>query len=295
MRRDLIDPHQVVGSFILGTQLSGGSIDVTVEVPGLAEKDYKHGEYHRKRAALLESLRKDLGSKSAAAEGIQLCVGGHARVSDGHGRGVVVVRGTREALGKKLSKVDVRLIPIPPADVLPVAKMARRVLAPVEGEDDEHVEEVLEDALLAVHLREQHAAISSSPGIAQACVLIKLWLSQRGMSARERQGQFNAYHATMLLSHLFNQQLLGRGLSSYQVFRCFLEFIASTDLTKSGVLIAGAPRGAGAPAPIVTTARARQAAGDGVVIVDQGGFINIAHRVTRASYRELQAEVFSHP
>lgn len=282
---------QVVGSFILGTQLSSGSIDVTVEIPGLAEKDYKHGVYHQKRTEFLDSLRKELGSKSAVADGIILCSGGHARLGDGFNREVVVVRALQENVGKRLSKVDFRLIPVPPAGALALEKLARRILTPVEGEKDEHIEEILEDSLISTHLRYQHTAISSSPGIAQACVLIKIWLKRRGITYQDRQGQFSSYHASMLLSHLFYQQSLGRGLSSYQVFRCFLEFISSTDLTKSGIITSGGMKGQGSSDLILNVAKARQVSNDAVVIVDQGGLINITHRVTKASYKELQFEV----
>lgn len=160
----------------------------------------------------------------------------------------------------------IRLFPALPADLFPIRKLgpARNAVRPAhqpgqppvdapEADDAAAQQEwlatprynanVLEDTLYRSHLEQLHSALappSSSGGasssasaasaLAQAGVLLKLWLCQRGLHASQGRGGLGGFQVASLQLYLLGSRRLLPSMSSYQAFRVMLAFLATHDL-----------------------------------------------------------------
>jgi hypothetical protein len=111
---------------------------------------------------------------------------------------------------------------------------------------------VLEDALFRSHLEQLHAALApavsgasgtsgaAASGLAQAGVLLKLWLCQRGLHALQCRGGLGGFQVASLQLYLLAARRLLPSMSSYQAFRVMLSFLATHDLSAIPVSLHGA-------------------------------------------------------
>ena len=85
---------------------------------------------------------------------------------------------------------------------------------------------VLEDLSLESNLRHLHARSSNSRAFSLACVLIKIWLRQRGLDSIA--DGVNGFMMSMLMSHLFQdkQRVLSSQMGIFQIFRTFMTWLS---------------------------------------------------------------------
>ncbi|KAJ1657027.1 U3 snoRNP protein [Dispira simplex] len=99
---------------------------------------------------------------------------------------------------------------------------------------------ILEDMMFTAHLTYVHQVIQDCPGFADACILAKVWLSQRGYhSTHPTTRQFTSFNWAMLLAYLVQissgpngTRLLSKQFTPYQLFRGTLHFFGTHDFAK---------------------------------------------------------------
>jgi hypothetical protein len=91
------------------------------------------------------------------------------------------------------------------------------------------------DVMMPFHLELLHAALFTKvPAAADAAMLIKTWLRQRGMTG-DGFGVFNGFAASMLMLHLLQIRNISPESSSFQIFRSVMAFVAESDWRATGV------------------------------------------------------------
>ena len=80
------------------------------------------------------------------------------------------------------------------------------------------------------------STMRKSSAFGDACLLVNIWLRQRGFSTGLSEGGFGSFEASVVMALLLsdkgqdNTALLSDGHTSYQLFRALLHFLASKDL-----------------------------------------------------------------
>lgn len=168
-------------------------------------------------------------------------------------------------------------------------RVSRRLMGgeAVARAGEERLEAVLEDLTILKHQAVMAWVLGLSQSVKDACLLLKVWLRRRGMEPGQRMGTWTYFHMVMLVAHLHHTKAVSKSLTALQIFGAVLTFIAANDLSgrKGGIAFHGAPEDRPA-----TVAAVRARWPRAVVFVDPEGLYNMAHRVTRDAYRELQAE-----
>jgi U3 small nucleolar RNA-associated protein 22 len=259
----------IVGSYLLGTMLKDGIVDLAIEVPDLAAKDFKENRYFKKRNALLASMIDSLDSCQ------------YSTLQNDPYRPILLA---------KLSKLKVRIIPVISQD-----SFAIRRLAPTKDNlglgkpTPIYNARILHDSLVISHLDLLHCHGQEAPGFRDAIVLLKIWLNQRGLSDSERSGfGFNGYLLSMIILWMqtCKPNKLPKTASSYQILKVFFQFVASYDFGSSVLFLT--PN----MLPIEDENFSEQAFHDSypVSIVDISGTVNLAAHVTKAAMLEFQFE-----
>ncbi|KAJ1949948.1 U3 snoRNP protein, partial [Dispira parvispora] len=146
---------------------------------------------------------------------------------------------------------------------------------------------ILEDMLFTAHLAYVHRVIQDCPGFADACILAKVWLSQRGYhSTHPTTRQFTSFNWAMLLAYLVQvgggpngARLLSRQFTPYQLFRGTLHFIGTHDFAKE-------PLSFVSDLPNLAEFQSHSAA----VIVDPSGKLNLFQGLSQPELLHLQHE-----
>nr|XP_014349230.1 PREDICTED: nucleolar protein 6 [Latimeria chalumnae] len=94
---------------------------------------------------------------------------------------------------------------------------------------------VLCDLVMEPHLRFLFNAATDFPGMKHGIILLKVWLHQRNLD--KGFGCFNGFLASMLVAYLVSKHKISKMMSGYQVLRNVLQFLATTDLTVSGITV----------------------------------------------------------
>ncbi|XP_026581589.1 nucleolar protein 6-like, partial [Pseudonaja textilis] len=76
-------------------------------------------------------------------------------------------------------------------------------------------------------------AASAFRGFQGGVALLKVWLRQREL--HQGLGCFNGFMASMLVGYLLATHKISKMMSAYQVLRNALHFLATTDLTTTGI------------------------------------------------------------
>ncbi|KAJ9091534.1 hypothetical protein QFC19_009079 [Naganishia cerealis] len=121
-----------------------------------------------------------------------------------------------------------------------------------------------------------------------ACILGRLWLSQRGMSSALSDGGFGHFEFAVLMAALLTgggtngNKILLQGFSSYQLFKGTINYLASMDLSKGYLSFSSAVDG-GSSSKYVADSEY-----DYPAIVDRYLKLNILWKMTQSSYERLQ-------
>ncbi|TYZ58379.1 hypothetical protein PybrP1_001999 [[Pythium] brassicae (nom. inval.)] len=308
-RKEIVLPFRaparldVLGSFILKTMAFARksttygvlTVDVAFEMPAACflPKDFANYRYADKRSLYLGVLVAELQARQDLFSSVAL-----AGWNGDYEKPVAVlhVSAARLAeLGVKSTRMCIRLIPGITTDVFKLSKLApsRNNIRHDPGMTEAEMRQcrtphynnaVLEDMMMRQHTRELHAALAEAPQLAEACVLAKVWLRQRGF--HEAHDSLNGFLVSMLLLYLFLKQRVSAQTPSDQMFKVLVQFLASHKLEDEPLQFPPAAATGG----VVLTSEGLAAFRDAfeLVVLDSSGRLNLFARVSRSAWAELQ-------
>uniref|UniRef100_A0A1A8K9Y6 Nucleolar protein 6 n=1 Tax=Nothobranchius kuhntae TaxID=321403 RepID=A0A1A8K9Y6_NOTKU len=279
----------LIGSYALGTCIKPHiRVDMAVTIPAevLQPKDFLNQRYPRKRALYLAGLAQHLQSSSEVVTLRFSCLHGNRL------RPILLLTPS----GKDSSSFTVGVHAcLPPGYFKPSRFHPKRNnirtewytgLKTSNPESSEpptphYNNSILGDLLPRSHLQFLSAVSSKCSAFSDGVALLKVWLHQRQLD--QGAGCFNGFLASMLLAYLLISHRISSTMTAYQLLRNSLNFIASTDLTVSGISLAKNPD---STAPSLADFHdAFQ-----VVFVDPSGHLNMCADVTACTYKQLQHE-----
>ncbi|XP_063151962.1 nucleolar protein 6 [Candoia aspera] len=280
---------KVVGSYLLGTCIKPEvNVDVAVIMPKeiFQEKDSLNQRYHRKRALYLAHIAHHL-AKEKNFGGVKF-----AYMNGNHLKPTVLL----QPAGKDAKMVTVRLHACPapgvfrPVRLHPSKNNIRTawftekdlpVTGAAEPPTPHYNNSILWDLVMETNLIFLSEAASTFQGMRGGVALLKVWLRQRELY--QGLGCFNGFIASMLVGHLLATHKISKMMSGYQVLRNALHFLATTDLTTSGISLSKDRE------PIVPSLTDFHQAFQ-VVFVDSSGLVNLCADMTANTYKQIQFE-----
>ena len=232
---------KIVGSFLLKTLIKSGScIDVAVEIPKscLQPRDCLNFRYHFKRASYLACIASSLKSWEYT-DSVSF-------ISENDPYMPIILLKVKGRVGKKYS---IKLLTKIPDDIFKFSQLSplrNNVRSgwfnDLETKTDEGKEfptphynsSILSDMLHESHLQVIYTAMNECPGMKEAICLFKLWLKQRSFKGVS---SFSSFIGAMLMCYLLSIQKISVHMSSYQIFRIVLHYIASSDWCTNGVTL----------------------------------------------------------
>lgn len=270
------------------------SIDLVVTMPQslFQDKDYLNHRYFYKRAYYLACLAAGIkASKEHKFELLFECLNGNQL------QPILLVRpsGNGDADDFTSSKAEIRILVALPDNTFPRNKLLpnSNCVRPKGSEDEISTKTLtptpfynntlLSDANVTAYLKLLHATSSKAEAFRDACVLGRVWLKQRGLGSRMRQGGFGNFEWAALMALLLQPnagvgaQALSPGYSSYQLFKAVLQFLVRHDLLKRPFIF---------QASNITIPKAEHAP----VIFDGPRGQNLLFKMTQWSYSRLRSE-----
>ncbi|KAJ0411565.1 hypothetical protein ATCC90586_004215 [Pythium insidiosum] len=308
-RKEIVLPFQkpsrldIVGSFILKNMAfakksqhadySTFTVDIAVEMPEACflPKDFANYRYFDKRSLYLGVLLAELASHHRLFSKVTL-TGFNGAVEKPIGLLHVNPVHLKDH-DIKLTRMCIRIIPVITNELFKFSKLAptRNNIRhdPSMTEEDMKAcstpmynNSILEDMLLRQHTRELHTALSESPAFAEACVLAKVWIRQRGF--HKTMDSLNGFLISMLLLYLYAKKRIAAQTPSDQMFKVLLQFLSTHDIEKEPLQF---PPAEGAVTPTHEGLQVFRSSFE-VVFLDSSGRLNLFGRVTRDAWTELQ-------
>ncbi|XP_062482635.1 nucleolar protein 6 [Pezoporus occidentalis] len=280
---------KVVGSYLLGTCIRPEiNVDMAVTMPReiFQDKDNLNQRYHRKRALYLAHIAQHL-SKQQLFGSVKF-----AYMNSNHLKPILLLR----PQGKDEKMVTVRLHACPapglfkPSRFYPSKNNIRTAWfveqsTPKEGTTEpptpHYNNSILCDTMLLSHLQFLSSAATDFPGMKDGVALLKVWLNQRQLS--KGLGCFSGFLVSMLVAYLLMKRKIVKMMSGYQVLRSTLQFLATTDLTVTGISLV---KDVDPSLPVLDDF---QQAFE-VVFVDPSGLVNLCADMTASKYHQVQFE-----
>ncbi|KAI1798486.1 Nrap protein [Ganoderma leucocontextum] len=259
-------PSEIVlgGSWATKTAVKGKDstkyqVDVAVAMPSslLQEKDYLNGRVFQKRAYYLSVIASALADANPAYELVYESTSGDPRYT------TLVLSPPVQDIGKL--NAQIRIIPFLPQSPITLQRLSpSRGNIRTSGQDHELEQEstpLYNTAFLYMntpkaHLLSVHALKQDVPGFADALALLRVWANQRGyglggtlcVRGFEGKGMWWASVLDMLIHGEEPQPVdlgrsgtkrkpLGKGLSSYQLFKAALDFLARHNFAERPVFV----------------------------------------------------------
>ncbi|KAI9847887.1 MAG: hypothetical protein M1838_000695 [Thelocarpon superellum] len=277
----------VIGSHTLklATKVDGAwSVDLAVTMPSalFQDKDYLNRRYFHKRAYYLACLAA--GIHDGMEQRVSMTFDGlHGNVL----QPVLVLAPVENA------KVKIRVLPIvrdgvfAPSKTAPWCNCVRPAGPP--STDPSSLQPTpfynaslrLDGAAIA-YLKFLHSTASHCASYADACLLGRVWLRQRGLTSTMTGGGFGHFEWATLMALLLRgggrhgRAVLSPGYSSYQLFKATLQLIATRDLTREPLVFQGGDHS------VPSTALPQ--------VYDGPRGMNILFRMSRWSYDMLRHE-----
>nr|XP_048705772.1 nucleolar protein 6 isoform X4 [Caretta caretta] len=279
----------VVGSYLLGTCIKPEiNVDLAVTMPRaiLQDKDNLNQRYHRKRALYLAHIAQHL-SKEKLFGSVRFTY-----MNSNHLKPILLL----QPQGKDEKLVTVRLYACPapgffkPSRLYPSKNNVRTAWFLEQGSPGEGAAEsptphynnsILCDTGLESNLLFLAGAGADFPGMRDGVALLKVWLHQRELG--KGLGCLNGFMASMLVAYLLAKHKISQGMSGYQVLRSVLQFLATSDLSATGISLSK-----DADSSLPTLADFHQAFE--VVFVDPSGLVNLCADMTASKYKQVQFE-----
>uniref|UniRef100_A0A8C8AGU2 Nucleolar protein 6 n=1 Tax=Otus sunia TaxID=257818 RepID=A0A8C8AGU2_9STRI len=257
---------KVVGSYLLGTCIKPEiNVDVAVTMPReiFQDKDNLNQRYHRKRALYLAHIAQHF-SKEKLFGSVKF-----AYMNSNHLKPILLLR----PQGKDEKMVTVRLHACPAP--------GRDCTQSTEPPTPHYNNSILCDTVLLSHLQFLSSAATDFPGMKDGLALLKVWLNQRQLS--KGLGSFSGFLASMLVAYLLMKRKIVKMMSGYQVLRSTLQFLATTDLSVTGISLV---KDADASLPVLDDFHQAFE----VVFVDPSGLVNLCADMTASKYHQVQFE-----
>eukprot|EP01113_Clastostelium_recurvatum_P036736 TRINITY_DN5288_c0_g1_i2.p1 TRINITY_DN5288_c0_g1~~TRINITY_DN5288_c0_g1_i2.p1 ORF type:complete len:1249 (-),score=333.85 TRINITY_DN5288_c0_g1_i2:8-3754(-) len=249
------DEVSVIGSYLVHTVVKPVlNVDVAVRIPASClnmAKDVLNYRYHDKRhmylAVLAAALQKHPRFK------------GQTYFSDwlgDHHKQILVVKPLPDVKGVA-THFCIRIIPFIAPTTFKLNKLTpdSNNLRPINSNNDaplareatpHYNQSILEDMTITTHLTTMHTHLAGSSALTDAALLLKVWARQRNPAAQTDQtteqkhpdhvtrhhGSLrypSGFHMTMILVHLASMGKVNKHMSSYQMVRIALHWIATTN------------------------------------------------------------------
>uniref|UniRef100_A0A8B9FKR7 Nucleolar protein 6 n=1 Tax=Amazona collaria TaxID=241587 RepID=A0A8B9FKR7_9PSIT len=262
---------KVVGSYLLGTCIRPEiNVDMAVTMPReiFQDKDNLNQRYHRKRALYLAHIAQHL-SKQQLFGSVKF-----AYMNSNHLKPILLLR----PQGKDEKMVTVRLHACPAPGLF---KPKVGLLLPFSPPTPHYNNSILCDTMLLSHLQFLSSAATDFPGMKDGVALLKVWLNQRQLS--KGLGCFSGFMVSMLVAYLLMKRKIVKMMSGYQVLRSTLQFLATTDLSVTGISLV---KDVDPSLPVLDDF---QQAFE-VVFVDPSGLVNLCADMTASKYHQVQFE-----
>eukprot|EP00058_Branchiostoma_floridae_P009064 XP_002594552.1 hypothetical protein BRAFLDRAFT_279825 [Branchiostoma floridae] len=272
---------KVVGSYLLGFCTKPGmNVDVLLEIPKecLQAKDYLNHRYHRKRALYLACLAASLDKQDLFTSVMftffhQDC-----------NKPVILLKPS----GKAGKHYTIRLHACPPEGFFKPSRFhpdKNNIRSDwYMGKDSEpptphYNSSILVDMTMAEHLHHLFSLSADFPAMREGLVLLKVWLHQRELDTGS--GCFSGFLMSMLLSYLLSAHKLSKVMSSYQIMKNVLQYLANSDWSTQGISLASCVTAEDVP----TLSDFHQA--HQVVFVDPTGHLNMCADMSTATYARV--------
>eukprot|EP00227_Mantoniella_beaufortii_P013523 CAMPEP_0197574888 /NCGR_PEP_ID=MMETSP1326-20131121/474_1 /TAXON_ID=1155430 /ORGANISM="Genus nov. species nov., Strain RCC2288" /LENGTH=1092 /DNA_ID=CAMNT_0043137551 /DNA_START=191 /DNA_END=3466 /DNA_ORIENTATION=+ len=284
------DRVYLVGSAVSGACLktSPGTgfavVDVAVEMPKgyFQEKDYLDHRYHAKRLAYLEVLQQHVHRAGWVAS-VALSAH-HADIR----KPCLLIRPKKPS-----GDVCLRLLLTARANAFPASRLLPdkanlRQLEAAGGGDGgndrlaspHYNQSILEDMFLDEHIKFLRDAAQKAEFLEEACVLLKVWASRRGLLSAP--DGFTGFVLSMLMAHLVSTgSKLSPLMDALQLVKCALTLLSNPAMSSGGFWASGAQ-------PQNNMGAWRSAFP--FVFVGPCGFVNIGARVSKSAVAEFVHE-----
>ncbi|KAF4512118.1 hypothetical protein G6O67_001299 [Ophiocordyceps sinensis] len=289
----------VVGSYVSRTMVKTQpalDVDMVVQMPKslFQEKDYLDMRYFYRRAYYLAYIAVHV--RSALGDSVDLAFDHlndnpllpllviHHRATAPNAEGKAKKKTRREL------KHSIRLIPCAPDELFPWTKLSPASKFNRNGEATKEKSLVTPfynstlnaERTFIPYLRVLAHARNECPAFPDACILGRIWLQQRGFGGAVSQGGFGHFEWAIMIALLLgtggsdDQPTLSASLSSTELFKAAIQFLATTDFNKKAFALT------------VTTADAKTFREPGPVLFDPVREVNIAFKMTPWSTGLLQ-------
>ncbi|KXJ89432.1 Nrap protein, partial [Microdochium bolleyi] len=221
------------------------AIDMIVVMPAsmFQDKDYLNMRYFYKRAYYIAYLAAGIAELAEPAD-----------VVYEHLNGNPLLPVLRASVKGKIS-YSIRIIPTAPEGLFPAKKLGASNSSLRQGDNKDSKESksaspfynstLKAEALYSPYLRLLHKASKSSAAFADACLLGRTWLQQRGFSGSLAEGGFGHFEWATLIALLMQgggrkgEAVLSASLHSTQLFKATLQYLATANFLKKPVVIGG--------------------------------------------------------
>lgn len=295
---DIYFAVSVIGSFLVKTVAKPDfAVDVEVMMPAetFQPKDHLNHRYSHKRAHYLAHLAAHLRECDGIAE-VQ-----YAWAQGSLLRPILAVRPL--TAGGDPANFLINLHPGLPEECFKPSKLAPnrnnlrlkacRLMFPDgvggastdESATPHYNNAVLSDVHMRTHLTILHDYHTRCPHFAEAVLLLKVWLRQRGMNTGAA-GTLGGFGVSMVLVLLLQSRKVFADSSSFQMFRAVIVFLASGDLVEGGVAMSSED---GVPSETLASLEVFRGAFD-AVLVDPTGTVNVVAAMSKGQHAHLMRE-----
>lgn len=290
----------VVGSYVARTIVKSQTrraIDMIVEMPRdiFQDKDYLNLRYFYKRAYYLAVLSAPVRDKLASTVTVAY--------EYLHGNRLLPVLTVNAKTASKDSEASngkpkrprqeyqIRIIPCAPDELFPKHKLlptscciraASQHDATDQAPSPFHNSTLKAESCYVSYLKVISHAQKTCPAFRDACILGRTWLQQRGFEGSVSGGGFGQFEWSVLTALLLQGggrkgvAALSPSLSSTQIFKALIQYLATVDLSKKPLILGSAKEGMDA---------ARET---GPVIFDAVRQLNVAYKMSSWSASKLQ-------
>ena len=194
----------------------------------------------------------------------------------------------------KKMRCTIRIIPCISSSVFPAQRLApgRNNVRLADASDQpptpQYNTAVQQDSAFTSHLAFLYQHSKNCLAFKDACILLKIWATQRGLLRRTSES-ISGFLLEMLMAYLLQGggtkggKKLANGFSSYQLVKGTIDYIAQHDFEAQPVFM-------GQHTTSGEFSRDAFVSNFDVVIVDPSGKINLAGHISKAAFDELQHE-----
>ncbi|XP_002731732.1 nucleolar protein 6, partial [Saccoglossus kowalevskii] len=275
---------KVIGSYLLETCTKPNMhVDIVLQIPKvcLQRKDYLNFVYHRKRALYLACIAHQLKNVDYL-ENIK-----YSYMNGDYFKPILILKPSGKIGKSYVIRVHTCLpesfcklsICHPDRNNVRVDWFTGR-----QGEPNtptpHYNNSIAIDLFMEQHLRHLFSEMEDFTGMREGIVLLKVWLHQRQLN--KGVGGFTGFIMSMLVSYLLSLKRLNKLMSSYQVLRNTLYFLANSDWTRRGISLCKHED----DEPITADYHKHY----DVIFIDTSGYVNLCADVSRLAYLQVKHE-----